>query len=44
MKAELRPKPHNGTVVPGDMGSHSDDAYTITITLTPQNVGPHHNG
>ena len=39
VKAELRPKSHDGAVVPGKMKDHGDGTYTIT--LTPQAVGPH---
>ena len=39
VKAELRPKSHDGAVVPGKVEDHGDGTYTIT--LTPQAVGPH---
>ena len=39
MKAELRPKSHDGAVVPGKVEDHGDSTYTIT--LTPQAAGPH---
>ena len=39
MKAELRPKSHDGAVVPGKVEDHGDGTYTIT--LTPQAAGPH---
>ena len=39
MKGELRPKSHDGTVVPGEVEDHEDGTYTIT--LTPQTAGPH---
>ena len=39
VKAELRPKSHNGAVVPGKVEDHGDGTYTIT--LTPQAAGPH---
>ena len=39
VKAELRPKSHDGAVVPGKVGDHGDGTYTIT--LTPQAAGPH---
>ena len=39
VKAELRPKSHDGAVVPGKMEDHGDGTYTIT--LTPQAAGPH---
>ena len=39
VKAELRPKSHDGAVVPGEVKDHGDGTYTIT--LTPQNAGPH---
>ena len=39
VKAELRPKSHDGTVVPGKVEDHGDGTYTIT--LTPQAAGPH---
>ena len=38
-KAELRPKSHDGAVVPGRVEDHGDGTYTIT--LTPQAAGPH---
>ena len=38
-KAELRPKSHDGAVVPGKVKDHGDGTYTIT--LTPQAAGPH---
>ena len=38
-KAELRPKSHDGAVVPGKVEDHGDGTYTIT--LTPQAAGPH---
>ena len=39
VKAELRPKSHDGAVVPGQAEDHGDGTYTIT--LTPQAAGPH---
>ena len=39
VKAELRPKLHDGAVVPGKVEDHGDGTYTIT--LTPQAAGPH---
>ena len=39
VKAELRPKSHDGAVVLGEMEDHGDGTYTIT--LTPQTAGPH---
>ena len=39
VKAELRPKSHNGAVVYGEVEDHGDGTYTIT--LTPQTAGPH---
>ena len=39
VKAELRPKSHDGAVVPGKVEDHGDGTYTIT--LTPQASGPH---
>ena len=39
VKAELRPKSHDGAVVPGKVKDHGDGTYTIT--LTPQAAGPH---
>ncbi|KAL5497056.1 hypothetical protein EMCRGX_G013452 [Ephydatia muelleri] len=39
VKAELRPKSHDGAVVPGEVEDHGDGIYTIT--LTPQTAGPH---
>ena len=39
VKAELRPKSRDGTVIPGKVEDHGDGTYTIT--LTPQAVGPH---
>ena len=39
VKAELRPKSHYGSVVPGKVKDHGDGIYTIT--LTPQAAGPH---
>ena len=39
VKAELRPKLHDGAVVLGEMEDHGDGTYTIT--LTPQAAGPH---
>ena len=39
MKAELRPKSHDGAVVFGQVEDHGDGTYTIT--LTPQSAGPH---
>ena len=39
VKAELRPKSHDGAVVPGKVENHGDGTYTIT--LTPQAAGPH---
>ena len=38
-KAELRPKSHDGAVVPGKVEDHGDGTHTIT--LTPQTAGPH---
>ena len=39
VKVELRPKSHDGAVVPGKVEDHGDGTYTIT--LTPQAAGPH---
>ena len=39
VKAELRPKSHNGAVVYGEVEDHWDGTYTIT--LTPQTAGSH---
>ena len=39
IKAELRPKSHDGSVVSGEVVDHGDGTYTIT--LTPQAAGPH---
>ena len=39
VKAELRPKSHDGAVVPGEVEDHGDGTYTITLTL--QTAGPH---
>ena len=39
MKAELRPKSHDGPVVLGQVEDHGDGTYTIT--LTPKTAGPH---
>ena len=39
VKAELRPKSHDGAVVPGKVEDHGDGTHTIT--LTPQAAGPH---
>ncbi|KAL5497382.1 hypothetical protein EMCRGX_G013847 [Ephydatia muelleri] len=39
VKAELMPKSHDGTVVPGQVDDNRDGTYTIT--LTPQTAGPH---
>ena len=39
VKAELRPKSHDGPVVPGKVEDHGDGTYTIT--LTPQTAGTH---
>ena len=39
VKAELRPKSHDGAVVPGEVEDHGDGTYTIT--LTTQTAGPH---
>ena len=39
VKAELRPKSHDGPVVLGEVGDHGNG--TNTITLTPQTAGPH---
>ena len=39
VKAELRPKSHDGAVVPGKVEDHGDGTYTIT--LTPEAAGPH---
>ena len=41
VKAELRPKSHDGPVVLGQVEDHGDGTYTIT--LTPQTAG-HHSG
>ena len=39
VKAELRPKSHDGPVVLVEVEDHGDGTYTIT--LTPQTAGPH---
>ena len=39
VKAELRPKSHDGAVVLGQVEDHGDGTYTIT--LIPQTAGPH---
>ena len=39
VKAELRPKSHDGAVVYGEVEDHGDGTYTIT--LTPQTAGRH---
>ena len=39
VSAELRPKSHDGAVVPGEVEDHGDGTYAIT--LTPQTAGPH---
>ena len=39
VKAELRPKSHDGPVVLSQVEDHGDGTYTIT--LTPQTAGPH---
>ena len=39
VKTELRPKSHDGAVIPGEVEDHGDGTYTIT--LTPQTAGPH---
>ena len=39
VKAELKPKSHDGAVVPGEVKDIGDGTYTIT--LTPQTAGPH---
>ena len=39
VKAELRPKSHDGAVVYGEVEDHGDGTYTITHT--PQTAGPH---
>eukprot|EP00731_Ephydatia_muelleri_P008751 Em0004g1089a len=39
VKAELRPKSHDGAVIPGEVEDHGDGTYNIT--LTPQTAGPH---
>ena len=39
VKAELRPKSHDGPVVVGEVEDHGDGTYTIA--LIPQTVGPH---
>ena len=39
VKAELRPKSHDGAVVPGEIEDHGNGTYTVT--LTPQTAGPH---
>ena len=39
VKAELRPKSHDGAVVLSQVEDHVDGTYTIT--LTPQTAGPH---
>ena len=39
VKAELRPKSHDGAVVYGEVEDHGNGTYTIT--LTPQTAGPH---
>ena len=37
--AEMRPKSHDGAVIPGEVEDHGDGTYTIT--LTPQAAGHH---
>ena len=32
VKAELRPKSHEGAAVPGEVVDHRDGTYTITLT------------
>ena len=39
VRAELKPKSHDGPVVSGDVEDHGDGTYTITVT--PQTTGPH---
>ena len=39
VKAKLRPKSHDGTVIPGEVVDHGDSTYTITITS--QTAGIH---
>eukprot|EP00731_Ephydatia_muelleri_P009099 Em0004g1437a len=39
VKAELRPKSHDGAVVPGTVEDHGDGTYTII--LRPKTAGPH---
>ena len=39
VKAELRPKSHDGAVVPGKVEDHGDGTYALI--LTPQAAGPH---
>ena len=39
VKAELRPKSYDGSVVQGEVEDHGDGTYTIT--LIPQTAGPH---
>ena len=39
VRAELRPKSHDGTVVYGEVKDKGNGTYTIT--LTPQTAGPH---
>ena len=39
VKAELRPKSHDGPVISGEVEDHGDGTYTIS--LTPQTAGPH---
>ena len=39
VKAELRPKSHDGAIVPGKVEDHGDGTYTINFT--PQAAGPH---
>ena len=39
VKAELKPKSHDGAVVLGKVEDHGDGTYTVT--LTPQAAGPH---
>ena len=39
VKAELRPKSHDGAVILGQVEDHWDGTYTII--LTPQTAGPH---
>eukprot|EP00731_Ephydatia_muelleri_P035428 Em0123g9a len=39
VKAELRPKSYDGSVIQGEVEDHGDGTYTIT--LIPQTAGPH---